>query len=152
MAERFPVAGPGTINLEFESTLACSACGGVILEVHRLDPKDVELVERLGFMRIVRSERPLVCAVVAAADRGAVSVGMPETIWAAEDAVGYRPVCCVCGVVVGAQLFAVSGADARLLDAFWVVVERINVCQGGAVCPLEAVVGDQGDDDAGSWS
>jgi Fanconi anemia group J protein len=148
MAKRFPTVGPTSINLEFESTLDCAACGTKILMLRRFDPQDVEVVEREGFRRIVGSDTALFCAVIGPTTRSEVSVSIPPAIWAPEDSIAYRPICCVCGVVVGAHLFAVSNADDRLRDTFWMVIDRLTVCQGGSVCPFEAVVGD---DDTPNW-
>jgi hypothetical protein len=145
MALRFASNGLSTIDLAFESMLACRVCGSRIMGLRRLDPRDVETVDREGFLGLIVSEIPVLCAVVDPSSRGEMSIGIPAALWSSQDGIAYGRISCICGRVVGAHLSAVTVEDIRLMDAFWMVVERLAVTQGNCTRPLETVLNHLGE-------
>ena len=130
MSVQFPDTTSVTLDLDRVSQITCCDCGCVVMELYRFDIKNMEVISKAGFLEVVESEAPVMCAIIQKNVRKSVTASIEEKHWSDEDEICYRPIVCTgCGQIMGAYMYAVTSVDAKYFDVFALVGNRAVLTQ-----------------------
>lgn len=145
MKEMFPADNSKKFLLDSSLNLCCSSCGICAVELKKLDLNGVQTIEKKGFLEMVGQTTPKAVMNITIYQRTAVHVIQDEVIWKNEDQVGYKPIKCECGEILGGNNFAVSSINGHLMDTFWILIDKVDVVQGNSRMLLETLINGEKD-------
>ena len=147
MNQQFPDSSTAKLDLDSVSHLVCSDCGSPILDLYRFDPRNIEMMSKPGFLELIGSEEPVVCAIIQKNVRRQVFATIePTNHWSDADSICYKSIVCSgCGLTAGAYAYAVSSSDAKYFDSFALVGDRLVLTQGSGELRKEVLLSELAD-------